>query len=158
MTTPHSFELSPKHERTARRVVIVSAIAAFIIFGIRLSFTVFFAEFVAAEGWSREAAAAIVGVPKITKTVDAWDASGPKPYMLYASNRSPFKALPVAAIRLKVGNHQATKKVKPGDTQILFNVPLDKTEYEVKAEMLNARQKVIAGAYYVYCRRAKTPV
>ena len=107
--------------------------------------------------WPREADGPIAGVPRIKKTVDAWDAAGPKPYLLYADKRSPFRSLPVAAIRLKVGDYQATKKVKPQDTSILFSVPLDKADYDVKAEMLNARQKVIAGAYYVYCRRAKAP-
>jgi len=46
-------------ERMARRIVLVSGFATFIIFGIRLSFAVFFAEFVAVEGWSNEAAAGI---------------------------------------------------------------------------------------------------
>lgn len=41
------------------RIVIVSAISLFIIFGIRLSFSVFFAEFVLQEGWSNEASATI---------------------------------------------------------------------------------------------------
>ncbi|MEM9950126.1 MAG: hypothetical protein AAF846_00890 [Chloroflexota bacterium] len=36
-------------ERIGRRVVIVSALAQFIIFGIRLSFPAFFAEFIV--GW-----------------------------------------------------------------------------------------------------------
>ncbi len=49
-------------ERIARRVVLVSGVAVFIIFGIRLSFSVFFAEFVSAEGWSNEAAASIFSV------------------------------------------------------------------------------------------------
>jgi len=41
------------------RIVIVSFLSIFIIFGIRLSFSVFFAEFVLVEGWSNEASAAI---------------------------------------------------------------------------------------------------
>lgn len=43
----------------APRIVAVSAISLFIIFGIRLSFSVFFAEFVLQEGWSNEASATI---------------------------------------------------------------------------------------------------
>lgn len=46
-------------ENIARRIVLMSGFAMFIIFGIRLSFSVFFAEFVAAEGWSNEASASI---------------------------------------------------------------------------------------------------
>ena len=45
--------------RSATRVVIVCFFSLFIIFGIRLSFSVFFAEFVTAEGWSNEAAATV---------------------------------------------------------------------------------------------------
>ena len=45
--------------RTAGRIVIVSSLSLCIIFGIRLSFSVFFAEFVLEEGWSNEAAATI---------------------------------------------------------------------------------------------------
>ena len=57
-----SQSLSPEHEALARRTVLISGFAAFIIFGIRLSFSVFFAEFVAVEGWSNEAAAGIFSV------------------------------------------------------------------------------------------------
>jgi nitrate/nitrite transporter NarK len=46
-------------ENIARRIVLMSGFAMFIIFGIRLSFAVFFAEFVAVEGWSNEASAGI---------------------------------------------------------------------------------------------------
>lgn len=46
-------------ENIARRIVLMSGFAMFIIFGIRLSFAVFFAEFVSAEGWSNEASAGI---------------------------------------------------------------------------------------------------
>jgi len=45
--------------RSAARVVIVCFFSLCIIFGIRLSFSVFFAEFVSAEGWSNEAAATV---------------------------------------------------------------------------------------------------
>ena len=103
--------------------------------------------------WPREADAPIAGVPSLKKTVDAWDAQGGKHSLIYAGTKSPFKPLPVAAIRLKVGDHVSVKSVRPGDTRIVFTVPLDKTDYEVKAEMLSAPKKVIAGAYYVYCRR-----
>lgn len=41
------------------RIVIMSGLTTFVIFGIRLSFAVFFAEFVNAEGWSNESAATI---------------------------------------------------------------------------------------------------
>lgn len=54
--------LEPQQEDIAWRIVLVSGFMALIIFGIRLSFSVFFAEFVVAEGWSNEAAAGIFSV------------------------------------------------------------------------------------------------
>lgn len=51
-----------ENPRAAWRVVFISAFAVFIIFGIRLSFSVFFAEFISREGWSSESAAGIFSV------------------------------------------------------------------------------------------------
>lgn len=45
--------------RGAARIVIVSFLSLCVIFGIRLSFSVFFAEFVTVQGWSNEAAATV---------------------------------------------------------------------------------------------------
>ena len=69
----------------AARIVIVCCLSLFIIFGIRLSFSVFFAEFVLVEGWSNEAAAAIFSLnmlvfaataPLAGIALDRW---GPRP-------------------------------------------------------------------------------
>ena len=60
---------STEHERIARRIVIISALALFIIFGIRLSFGVFFAEFVEIESWSNESSAAIYSASMIVFAV-----------------------------------------------------------------------------------------
>lgn len=49
----------PQQDRIAQRIVIISTLTTFIIFGIRLSFAVFFAEFVNVEGWSNESSASI---------------------------------------------------------------------------------------------------
>lgn len=46
----------------AVRVVLVSGFLAFVVFGIRLSFSVFFDEFLLAEGWSSEQGARIFSV------------------------------------------------------------------------------------------------
>ncbi len=51
--------LADDSRHSAARVVIVCFFSVCIIFGIRLSFSVFFAEFVTAEGWSNEAAATV---------------------------------------------------------------------------------------------------
>ena len=70
---------------SAARIVLVCFLSLFIIFGIRLSFSVFFAEFVLVEGWSNEAAAAIFSLnmlvfaataPFAGLALDRW---GPRP-------------------------------------------------------------------------------
>lgn len=69
----------------AARIVAACFLSVFIIFGIRLSFSVFFAEFVLVEGWSNEAAAAIFSLnmlvfagtaPLAGIALDRW---GPRP-------------------------------------------------------------------------------
>ena len=49
----------PDPSRHLPRIVLVCFLSLCIIFGIRLSFSVFFAEFVLVEGWSSEAAASV---------------------------------------------------------------------------------------------------
>lgn len=58
-------------DRTIQRIVIVSAISVFFIFGIRLSFSVFFAEFVLSEGWSNEASATIYSLNMLVFAITA---------------------------------------------------------------------------------------
>ncbi len=71
--------------RSAVRIVAVSALSLFIIFGIRLSFSVFFAEFVLVEGWSNEAAASIFSLNMLVFAMSAplaglaLDRYGPRP-------------------------------------------------------------------------------
>ena len=71
--------------RHAPRIVIVCALSIFIIFGIRFSFSVFFAEFVLVEGWSNEASAAIFSLSMLCVAVSAplaglaLDRYGPRP-------------------------------------------------------------------------------
>ena len=70
---------------SAARVVIVCMLAVFIIFGIRFSFSVFFAEFVLVEGWSNEASAAIFSLNMLCLALSAplsgiaIDRFGPRP-------------------------------------------------------------------------------
>ncbi len=71
--------------RGAARIVIVCTISIFIIFGIRFSFSVFFAEFVLVEGWSNEASAAIFSLSMLCVAISAplsgiaIDRYGPRP-------------------------------------------------------------------------------
>lgn len=72
-------------QRSAARIVIVCSLSLFIIFGIRLSFSVFFAEFVLTEGWSNESAAAIFSLNMLCFALTAplagiaLDRYGPRP-------------------------------------------------------------------------------
>ena len=109
-----------------------------------------------ARRWPSEVNAPIAGVPTLEKTVDAWDAAGGKRTLIYGVTGAPFKALPVAFVRLAVGDNEGIQAVDPGDTKIVFDIPLEKKDYEVRAELLDAQKKVIAGAYYVYCRKLAT--
>ncbi len=106
--------------------------------------------------WPSEVDAPLTGVPTIDETVDAWDASGGKVDLLYSNGKSPFVALPIAFVRLKVGEFEAIKKVDPTATAIAFELPLEARDYEVKTEFLDEGKEVLAGGYYVYCS-AVTP-
>ncbi len=72
-------------QRSVARIVIVCSLSLFIIFGIRLSFSVFYAEFVLTEGWSNEAAAAIFSLNMLCFALTAplagiaLDRYGPRP-------------------------------------------------------------------------------
>jgi arylsulfatase A-like enzyme len=105
--------------------------------------------------WPREADAPISGKPEIMKTVDAWDAAGPKPDLIYGGQNTLFKSLPVAAIRLKVGDATQSHAVTPDAKESRFEFALEKDRtLSVKAELLDITGKTLAGGYYVYCRLA----
>jgi hypothetical protein len=104
--------------------------------------------------WPKEVDAPITGIPKIAKTIDAWDSSGGKATLIYSQNNpAPFKAMQVAAARLEAGDKQWLKPVHGQDTHVTFDIPLNEMEYEVTAELLDSDHQVLAGAYYIYCRR-----
>jgi arylsulfatase A-like enzyme len=103
--------------------------------------------------WPREADAPLAGTPTITKTVDAWDAAGPKPDLLYGGTKTRFTALPVAKVRLKVGDKTQTLPVNGETKQVDFNFDLENgRSHDVKAVLLDRSGKLLAGGYYVYCR------
>ena len=108
--------------------------------------------------WPREADAELAGVPAIHKTVDSWDAHGPKPDLLYGDATSKFKQLPVASVRLTVGDKTQTLPAATGAKEVLFDLELvTGRSYTVKAELLDHSGAVIAGGYYVYCRMQTAP-
>ncbi len=107
-----------------------------------------------ARRWPREAAAPLAGVPEIRKTIDSWDARGGKPGLIYGGPKPEFKALPVASVRLTVGRKVLSCPVTAEDDAARFEIELQETSpFEVKAELLDADGKTLAGAYYVYCRK-----
>lgn len=104
--------------------------------------------------WPKETNAPLSGVPSVNKEIDAWDAGGGKKYLIYTRwQQAQFKSLPVAFVRLKVAGQNVVRKVSQSDTGITIDIPLDKQNYEVRAELLDEQKKFIAGAYYVYVKR-----
>jgi arylsulfatase A-like enzyme len=101
--------------------------------------------------WPREADAPLAGVPTINKLVDAWDADGPKLDLIYGNEKTRFKNLPVASVRLTVGEQTRTLIATPGAKEGLFKFFLEKDQtLPVKAELLDSSGKTLAGGYYVY--------
>ena len=106
--------------------------------------------------WPREANAELAGAPAIHKAVDAWDASGPKPDLLYGGKQTKFRKLPVTSVRLTVGEMTQTIVATKGATECSFDFTLEKDlPLPVKAELLDSSGKTLAGACYVYCRITK---
>ncbi len=104
--------------------------------------------------WPREVDAELAGVPEIHKTVDSWDSQGPKPDLLYGGTDTKFKKLAVVSVRLTVGGKSQTLSAASGAKEVSFKMELEPDRsYSVKAELLDRSDKVIAGGYYVYCRR-----
>ena len=107
--------------------------------------------------WPRETDAPLAGAPEIHKTIDAWDAAGPKPDLIYGNENTTFKVLPVASVRLTVGGESKILPAADGAREITFEIELEADRsYEVKAEFLDSNGKVIAGGYYLYCRRIES--
>ena len=104
--------------------------------------------------WPREANAPLAGVPEIRKSVDAWDAGGPKPDLIYGDTATKFSPLPIAAVRLTVGVSARTLPVAPDAREVSFDFDLEQDRsLAVKAELLDSAGQVLAGGYYVYCQK-----
>ncbi len=105
--------------------------------------------------WPREADAELAGVPAIHKTEDSWAFHGPNHDLLYGNARgTSFKKLPVASVRLTVGEKTQTLAAAAGAKEGSFDFQLTTDRsFPVKAELLDPSGKVITGGYYVYCRK-----
>jgi arylsulfatase A-like enzyme len=106
--------------------------------------------------WPREADAPLAATPEIKKTVDAWDATGPKPDLIYGGKKTPFKKLPVASVRLTIGDKTQTLPAADGAKEVTFQFDLQQNQSpSVKAELLDTHGKVLSGGYYVYSNLCK---
>ncbi|WP_020530324.1 arylsulfatase [Flexithrix dorotheae] len=100
--------------------------------------------------WPREANAPIQGIPVFNKKIDSWTMDGGVDQLIYGNE---MKALPVESIKLEVGKYAQVKKVSGNDTHITFDVELEKGEGSVSGTMLNKKEEVLSGAYYIYVTR-----
>lgn len=92
--------------------------------------------------WPKEANAGLTeGVPSF------------KPFDGFIQAGNP---LPVASVRLKIGETDTTKMIQQSDKQVTFSVKLIKgTKYTMQSWMLDKDGKEISGAYFAYVQRRK---
>jgi len=96
--------------------------------------------------WPREVAVPMAGLDPSQKVVDAY------------LDGSPFKglgipkALPVAKVRLKVGQQVEEVAVAPEDNCAIFTLPLQAGPLDLEATLLDKGNQPICGAFYVYVR------
>ncbi len=87
--------------------------------------------------WPREADAPIAGGVPEFKAVDGGLPAG--------------KALPVAKVRLRVGEFDETRTVGAGDREVTFTVPLKAgTKTPMQSWLLDGSGRELAGAYFAY--------
>lgn len=87
--------------------------------------------------WPREARAPIAGGVPPFQAVDGILAAG--------------KSLPVASVRLKIGNLDETKQIQPADQEVTFSVRLTRgKKTPMQSWLLDKEGKELAGAYFAY--------
>lgn len=99
--------------------------------------------------WPRELDAPMAGIPAWTKEVDSWLHDKPITAMLYGDK---FVAIPVARVRLKVGEQVHEARIAPDDVAKVFTVALEEGPVRLEGLMLDEQNKALAEAYYVYIR------
>jgi arylsulfatase A-like enzyme len=109
--------------------------------------------------WPREAQAPIAGVPQFDKEVDSWGADGPRTQLIYPIDAGAtdleFLALPVAKVQLRVGESVVVKPVSEDSQYIIFEMELAADSVEVEGLFLDSEDKVLAGAFYIYCSKVQ---
>jgi hypothetical protein len=63
------------------------------------------------------------------------------------------ESLPIAAARLRIGDHEETRRAEAGGESIRFQVDLEAGPIEMQTWMLDRSGNEICGAYYVYVTR-----
>lgn len=100
--------------------------------------------------WPREVEAAIIGIPKSTKAVDAYLNDEPISGTMYPGK---ITVIPATAVRLKVGSIIREADIEADDAAKNFTVDLKAGPAQVEAWLLDETGKELCGAYYVYVKK-----
>jgi len=92
------------------------------------------------------------------KEADAAITAGVPEFKAVDGTLPPGNALPIAKIRLKIGNvHDQTKAVAPGDKAVVFQATLrGGTRTTIETWCYDIQGKMLCGAYFAYVER-RTP-
>jgi len=99
--------------------------------------------------WPRGVDVPMAGAPSRAKTPDAVLRDQPVLWQLYGA--AP-RALPVAAVRLRIGEHVDEADVGAADQCTIFRVELDAGSTEIEAQLLDDTGRPLCGAYFVCVR------
>ncbi|MHB8897391.1 MAG: arylsulfatase [Thermoguttaceae bacterium] len=96
--------------------------------------------------WPREADGPLAGVPLAGKTADAWLGGRPVRGLLYGG---AVAALPVARVRLRIGDQVQEAAVQGNDRDAVFPVRLVVGPADVEATLLDSAGRPLCGGFYV---------
>jgi hypothetical protein len=103
-----------------------------------------------ADAWENE-----ISLRRWPKEADAAIAAGVPAFQAVAGNLPPGTALPIAKLRLKVGEAlDETKPVGPGDKAVVFRTRLKAgTRTTIQTWCCDSQGKILCGAYFAYVKR-----
>jgi hypothetical protein len=99
--------------------------------------------------WPRAVDVPMTDAPSAARTPDAFLSDQPVLWQLYGA--AP-RALPVAAVRLKIGEHRDEVPVAAGDQGKVFRMELNAGATEIEAQLLDNAGHPLCGAYFVCVR------
>ena len=102
--------------------------------------------------WPREADAPLAGIPAGRRTVDAYLRDQPVSGLLYGGVP---KALSVARVQLKIGDHAQEAKVDGKDKAAVFTANIEAGPTDIEATFLDEAGKLLCGACYVTIRKSE---